>query len=42
MYITRELHFGTLLLALYFYCADKVKCGPLSKHLFQIKQQHGG
>ena len=32
----------TLVLALHSYCGDNVKYGVLSKHLFQIKRQHGG
>ena len=34
--------FKALVLALYYYCGDKVKYGLLSKNLFQRKQQHDG
>ena len=34
--------FGTLILALYRYCADKLKYRLLSKRLFQRKKQRGG
>ena len=34
--------FKALVLALYYYCRDKVKYGLLSKNLFQRKQQRGG
>ena len=34
--------FKTLVLALHYYCGDKVKYGLHSKNLFQRKQEHGG
>ena len=37
-----NLIFWCLVLPLYRYCGDNVKCGPLSKHFFQRTQQHGG
>ena len=38
----RQPDFKALVLALYYYCGDKVKYGLLSKNVFQRKQQHGG
>ena len=38
----RQPDFKALVLALCYYCGDKVKNGLLSKNLFQRKQQHGG
>ena len=38
----QQPNFKALVLALYYYCGDKVKYGLLSKNLFQRKQQHGG
>ena len=39
----QELHFGTLVIALYSFCGNKkMKHGFLWKHLFQKKQQYGG
>ena len=35
----RQPDFKALVLALYYYCEDKVKYGLLSKNLFQRKQQ---
>ena len=37
----RQLYFGTLVLALYYYREDNVKYGLLSEHLSQRKQQYG-
>ena len=38
----RQPGFKALVLALCYYCGDKVKYGLLSKKLFQRKQQLGG
>ena len=38
----RQPDFKALILALHYYCGDKVKYRFLSKNLFQRKKQHGG
>ena len=39
-YNIRKLYFGILVLLLCCHCKDNIKCGLLSKHLFQITE-HG-
>ena len=38
----RQPGFKALVLALYYYCGDKIKYGLFSKNLLQRKQQHDG